>query len=701
LQFFLENPNRLPTLHQSSLKALYYEPHGFAGRNLKMGDPSDLNENTSISAMMAAGSGSGSGPAFSNLQTVKVFALDISGSMGDPATAGKESTGKQNVELVAEITSSVVDSMTENQFAGVVLFNHSASTLCPISEMNDLNRSSMSKALKGMIAGGSTNLWGAIELSMRLEYAHCKKIGKMLPCSIDLLTDGVPNVDPPNLRGYEASLSDLSMMLDGFSPKINIFGFGNNLDVPLLESIAFKTGGHFSYISDPGMAATAFVNSAAAWGAQDNQVVLDPVSEACRRDLASSLRSMRTSCSLSNFAGAQDCNQKLIKSIESSISSAPAGSPPTYILAEFLKDLYGEVALSVSDQAVFKKWGNNYLTSLSRAHELKICANFKDKGLQIYQTSPNFPILQTRIARIFTTVMGRLATEGEARAAAIGSAAAISTSRMNSNALANMYNPHGGCVDGRCIVSMADGTFKHLENVEIGDFIFGGVDGRTVVEVYEKVITKPKLGTDLAYFSNSGFVAGGLSSSFTITTAWHPVRHTNLKYGDQWQFPCKSSIPKILAPSGSINDHGFENVVSIAVRGVNGESKDEVYGFLVNNSIVCATLAHGVKGDPVLEHAFWGTDLVIDAIKDMKTSAKKRGIMNPIVGTGPFSWKFSAPSSTNSDPKIECIGIAEADLVVPFAPRLTSKQIHHKTDSPSNSSSMFLVSEFSGDEGTD
>jgi hypothetical protein len=682
-------------------------------------DPSDPVDNLSISAMMAAGSGSGSGsgPAFSNSnpETVKVFALDISGSMGVDATDGKESTGKQNVELVAEITSSVVDSMTENQFAGVVVFNHSASTLCPISEMNDLNRSSMSKALKGMNAGGSTNLWGAIELSMRLEYAHCKKIGKMLPCSIDLLTDGVPNVDPPNLRGYEASLSDLSMMLDGFSPKINIFGFGNNLDVPLLESIAFKTGGHFSYISDPGMAATAFVNSAAAWGAQDNQVVLDPVSEACRRDLASALRAMRTSCSLSNFAGAQDCNQKLIKSIESSISSAPAGSPPTYILAEFLKDLYGEVALSVSDQAVFKKWGNNYLTSLSRAHELKICANFKDKGLQIYQTSPNFPILQTRIARIFTTVMARLATEGEARAAAIGSAAAISTSRMNSNALANMYNPHGGCVDGRCIVSMADGSFKHLENVEIGDFIFGGVDGRTVVEVYEKVITKPKLGTDLAYFSNSGFVAGGLSSSFTITTAWHPVRHTNnLKYGDQWQFPCKSSIPKILAPSGSINDHGFENVVSIAVRGVNGESKDEVYGFLVNNSIVCATLAHGVKGDPVLEHAFWGTDLVIDAIKDMKTSAKKRGIMNPIVGTGPFSWKFSASFSTNSVPD-QCIGIAEAELFVPFAPRLTSKQIRHKTEmleivknallsagsDQSNPSSMFLVSDLSGGEGDD
>ena len=172
----------------------------------------------------------------------------------------------------------------------------------------------------------------------------------------------------------------------------------------------------------------------------------------------------------------------------------------------------------------------------------------------------------------------------------------------------------------------------------------------------------------------------------------------------------KSSIPKILAPSGSINDHGFENVVSIAVRGVNGDRK--VHGFLVNNSIVCATLAHGVKGDPVLEHAFWGTDLVLDAIKDMKTRAKKRGIMNPIVGTGPFSWKFApspSPSpSPHPNPKIECIGIAEAELVMPFAPRLTSKQIRHKTkmleivkNALLNPSSMFLVSEVSGNEGDD
>ena len=63
----------------------------------------------------------------------------------------------------------------------------------------------------------------------------------------------------------------------------------------------------------------------------------------------------------------------------------------------------------------------------------------------------------------------------------------------------------------------------------------------------------------------------------------------------------------------------------------------------------------------------------------------------------------------------KCIGIAEAELFVPFAPRLTSKQIRHKTEmleivknallsagsDQSNPSSMFLVSDLSGGEGDD
>lgn len=640
-------------------------------------DPSDPVD-VSIFLNPSASQGKGS------LQkTAKVFALDISGSMGAAATDGNECTGKTIVELISEISASVVHSMTDNQLAGAVVFNQTASTLFPISDMSDTNRLKMSTALKGMQAGGATNLWGAIELSVRLLQATCKKDGESYPCAIDLLTDGIPNVDPPNLRGYEASLDDLCVMLDGFMPTINIFGFGNAIDVPLLEAIAIKTGGHFSYISDPGMAATAFVNSAATWGAQDKPVVLDETTELRRREMVSTFRDMRRFCKLSNFAGAQEFNRKLIESIESSISASAAGSPSTYVLAEFVKDLYSEVALAVSDSAVFKKWGNNYLTSLARAHELKICANFKDKGLQVYQTQPNFSVIQERVASIFTTAMARLAAEGEARAAALGSSAAAAAAANQSRSLSNMYNPHGGCVDGRCIVSMADGTFKYLENVQIGDKIFGGANGRTVVEVYEKVTTKPKHGTDLAYFSNTSFVAGHLKSQFVLTTSWHPVLFRS-KSTNEWQFPCKSSFPKILAPSGAIIDHGFENVISIAVRAVHfGFDNDasSAHGFLVNNSIICATLAHGVKGDDVLEHSFWGSTLVLDAIREMKRRASARGILNPVVGTAPFHWEFSP------HPHNQCVGICEVEPIVPLAPSRPFSAFNNNCRSSSSSSS--------------
>jgi len=603
--------------------------------------------------------------------TCKIFSLDISGSMSALATSGSESTGEQNVALISKIVSSVVGSMTPNQRAGIVTFNQSASTLFPLAEMNDLNRQLAISVLKNTQANGSTNLWGAIELSVRLLHANLKTNGAC-PSSIDLLTDGVPNVDPPNLRGYEASLDDLCIMLDGFMPPINVYGFGNEIDLGLLESIAIKTGGHFSYISDPGMAATAFVNSSAVWGAQDKEVVLDPTSDVCRRDIVLATRAMRKHGSLSDFAKAQHCNQTLIKSIEEAISSAPAGSVQAHILGEFVKDLYGEVALSISDSGTFKKWGNNYLTSFSRAHELKTCSNFKDKGLQVYQTEPLFPILQKRIASSFTDAMKRLASEGEARAALIGSASANAVAAAASRSLANMYNPHGGCVDARCIVSMADGSFKYLEYVKIGDKIFGGEDGRAIVEVYEKVTTKPRPGTELAYFFNTSFSnkANGLFSEFVLTTSWHPVLYRSSRK-TEWQFPFKSEFPKMLAPNKAIVDHGFENVISIAVRGEKGE-----HGFLVNNSVICATLAHGVMGDPVLEHPFWGTDRVIVAIREMKLKGARRGIYNPILGAGPFNWAFS-------EEKNECIGISETELVAPKAP---SRQVQM----PNNIKNMIM-----------
>lgn len=53
-----------------------------------------------------------------------------------------------------------------------------------------------------------------------------------------------------------------------------------------------------------------------------------------------------------------------------------------------LEDLKGQATEAVSRSDYFGKWGRHYLPSLSRAHLLQYCNNFKDPGVQHYGGTP-------------------------------------------------------------------------------------------------------------------------------------------------------------------------------------------------------------------------------------------------------------------------------------------------------------------------
>jgi hypothetical protein len=102
---------------------------------------------------------------------------------------------------------------------------------------------------------------------MDLERAALEAGSAMARCaSVDILTDGLPNVDPPNMLGFVASLRDYFAQ-HAFRPLVNCLGFGSNIQQEVLDELAREGGGHFSFIPSPDMVATNFVNSAAAFGA--------------------------------------------------------------------------------------------------------------------------------------------------------------------------------------------------------------------------------------------------------------------------------------------------------------------------------------------------------------------------------------------------------------------------------------------------
>merc|ERR1712232_277886 len=53
-------------------------------------------------------------------------------------------------------------------------------------------------------------------------------------------------------------------------------------------------------------------------------------------------------------------------------------------LEQIQKDVDGRMTKAMSTKERFDRWGRHYLPALARAHQLQLCTNFMDPGLQQY-----------------------------------------------------------------------------------------------------------------------------------------------------------------------------------------------------------------------------------------------------------------------------------------------------------------------------
>jgi hypothetical protein len=282
----------------------------------------------------------------------------------------------------------------------------------------------------------------------------------LLRLTLKLFTDGQPNINPaeghiPALKKYKDRHSD-------FSPTINTFGFGYNLDSQLLEDLAVEGCGYYSFIPDSSFVGTVFVNSIsdllstaatqvslsiepsddskitslvgsphadfATWGAriqagsvkfgqtrdfivelsdiQQGEYLcgtlkyIDPftrqtvevTAEGTARNVdknALYAQLYRLKFVTAVRKALQDMNQdhaaaakKHVTDLIEEISNSSVAAEPNIVA--LLEDLNGQVTEAISRADYFRKWGRHYLPSLTRAHLLQYCNNFKDPGVQVY-----------------------------------------------------------------------------------------------------------------------------------------------------------------------------------------------------------------------------------------------------------------------------------------------------------------------------
>ena len=546
------------------------------------------------------------------------FVIDTSGSMeAEVKPHGGEASGHTVLDVACHGINTAIAGLRECDTVELVAFSSTARVVLTRRKMDLGGKACAKIALLALTPSGSTNIWDGISTA-------CQNLPE--GGFVFLLTDGMPNIRPP--RGELHSLQ--SCLDEGKKFTLNTFGFGYNLDTPLLYSLARATQGSYSFIPDIGLVGTVFIHSMAnslvtrrahaVLNIQTSGVVSNLCAEAiktswgyqvpigplccgqhrtfnfhsdCPMELSMDHSSVQEDCCLHlnsdrqrvalgilecNRLAASDTDQarECLKNLIASISDGP-----------IKQDLCGQVTEAIERDA-HQKWGKHFLPSVSLAHETQTCNNFLDPGLQNYGGS-TFHQARDRLADIFATMKApepsrrQQVLERCARSGRTASAAPESM-RIFSNAGAP-------CFAGTCRVNMADGTLLPCTDIRKGHVVQTR-EGPKVIAMVLKTNTQ-----------NYNVLLCHLGKLFV--TPNHPIVHLG-----KWTHPHTVSEPHVLP---------CEAVFSFLLE-------DRTASMFIED-IECITLAHGIENDSVAEHSFFGTEEIVCAMCNIYNNTQSENYM--------------------------------------------------------------------------
>lgn len=532
-------------------------------------------------------------PVGQEVPTNVIAVVDTSGSMGSRVSFKNSSASGEDVEtnysvldLVKYSLKVVTSSMSGDDTFGLVTFSTEAKVVIKHAPLSDIDE--LSGKIDAMHPSGMTNLWAGVKCAIEM--------AGDTNTTIMVFTDGLPNSHPPS--GYD-SVYDGTRLKGGGS--IHTFGFGNDLSVDILFSMARHYNGTYNYISDSSMIGTTFCYSIANIKAQMtdrvlingtgnvgqliygqprhvllperphqvdicdvtyNGVVDGPVEDATfhkeRYAIGDMFLSLVNCCD-------KGCKTALVEDLVEMMKSSVTSE-------DLLDDINGELTKAVANNA-FQSWGRYYIPSLFCCHERERANNFMDVGTQRYATGYLFKQYMDKAAQAFDDleVQKPSLMSHIPMAVDIGNPYAANGVTM-SQAFMCAAN---GCVAGTTNVVMDNGTTRQVQELVPGDVLEDG-----------NIVTHVVVGAGAwMHYINSWFYA----------TPWHPIKRTSTS---DWTFPhdivADDAQPRffsrtwnLVTSKGSFSTPTGERVI---------------------------TLGHGIEDDPVASHPYLGSKRVVDDV---------------------------------------------------------------------------------------
>jgi len=192
-----------------------------------------------------------------------VCVVDVSGSMGSVAKVQNENgdvedDGLSYLDVVKHATRTIIQTLGNDDLFSLVSYHSNATIVLESESMTADGKKKAQTELDALCPMGSTNIWDGLHSGLELIKRAFEKSPSKAGC-IMLLTDGMPNMRPP--RGEQAMLQKYKDANPDLRCTINTFGFGYQLDSPLLCDLASLGNGSYAFIPDSGFVGTVFVNS--------------------------------------------------------------------------------------------------------------------------------------------------------------------------------------------------------------------------------------------------------------------------------------------------------------------------------------------------------------------------------------------------------------------------------------------------------
>lgn len=259
----------------------------------------------------------------------------------------------------------------------------------------------------------------------------------------------------------------------------------------------------------------------------------------------------------------------------------------------------GQLTKSFSRPDWFRKWGNHYVLSVLRAHELEETSNYKTPSVSYYG-GDSFKEIRDRADMVFVSIpTPEPSIKPYVSYNSSSSYSAPAYVPMSQDNLTRNF--YGGCLDGNCAVDVIGGK-KYISDIKKGDVVIHSM-GTSTVRCLVRHSTNDEQ-TDYAVLC--------LNDEPDVLplkiTKWHPVK-TSIIFRGEPTFP--NDVVE-LTKKTKTNYFTTENPQYV----YNLVMEEADYPWMTVCGFECVALGHKEKVNTVLAHDYYA-EKVIDDLKLM------------------------------------------------------------------------------------